>query len=151
MKLNELHDNDGASKSRMRVGRGIGSGKGKTAGSGHKGQKARSGVAINGYEGGQMPIYRRLPKRGFTSLNKKDFQVLNIGRLQNAIDAKKLDAKKPITVEMLVETGVVGKVVDGVRLLAKGELTAKVDITVTGASKGAIEAVEKAGGKVTVA
>lgn len=151
MKLNELRDNDGARKERMRVGRGIGSGKGKTAGSGHKGQKARSGVAIKGFEGGQMPIYRRLPKRGFTSLNKKDFQVLNVGRLQAAIDAKKLDAKKPITVEMLVETGIVGKVVDGVRLLAKGNLTAKVDITVTGASKGAIEAVEKAGGKVTVA
>ena len=151
MKLNELRDNDGARKERMRVGRGIGSGKGKTAGSGHKGQKARSGVAIKGFEGGQMPIYRRLPKRGFTSINKKDFQVLNIGRLQKAIDAKKLDAKKPITVETLVEAGVVGKVVDGVRLLAKGELTAKVDITVTGASKGAVEAVEKAGGKVTVA
>lgn len=151
MKLNELRDNDGARKLRTRVGRGIGSGKGKTAGSGHKGQKARSGVAINGFEGGQMPIYRRLPKRGFTSLNKKDFQVLNIGRLQKAIDAKKLDAKKPITVETLVEAGVVGKVIDGVRLLAKGELTAKVDITVTGASKGAVEAVEKAGGKVTVA
>lgn len=151
MKLNELRDNDGARKERMRVGRGIGSGKGKTAGSGHKGQKARSGVAINGFEGGQMPIYRRLPKRGFTSLNKKDFQVLNIGRLQKAIDAKKLDAKKPITIETLVDAGVVGKVTDGVRLLAKGELTAKVDITVTGASKGAVEAVEKAGGKVTVA
>lgn len=151
MKLNELRDNDGARKLRTRVGRGIGSGKGKTAGSGHKGQKARSGVAINGFEGGQMPIYRRLPKRGFTSLNKKDFQELNIGRLQKAIDAKKLDAKKPITIETLVEAGVVGKVIDGVRLLAKGELTAKVDITVTGASKGAVEAVEKAGGKVTVA
>lgn len=151
MKINELRDNPGARKSATRVGRGIGSGKGKTAGSGHKGQKARSGVAINGFEGGQMPIYRRLPKRGFTSLNKKDFQVLNIGRLQKAIDDKKLDAKKPITVETLVEAGVVGKVVDGVRLLAKGELKAKVDITVTGASKGAVEAVEKAGGKVTVA
>ncbi|UTW56968.1 50S ribosomal protein L15 [Kordiimonas sp. SCSIO 12603] len=151
MKLNEIRDNDGARKLRTRVGRGIGSGKGKTAGSGHKGQKARSGVAINGFEGGQMPIYRRLPKRGFTSMNKKDFQVLNLGRLQKAIDAKKVDAGKAITIETLVEAGVVGKVVDGVRLLAKGELTAKVDITVTGASKGAVEAVEKAGGKVTVA
>jgi len=151
MKLNELQDNEGARKTPMRVGRGIGSGKGKTAGSGHKGQKARSGVAINGFEGGQMPIYRRLPKRGFTSLNKKDFQVLNLGRLQKAIDAKKLDVKKPITVDMLAEAGVVGKVVDGVRLLAKGEITAKVDITVTGASKGAVEAVEKAGGKVSIA
>ncbi|MBV1889258.1 MAG: 50S ribosomal protein L15 [Proteobacteria bacterium] len=151
MKLNELQDNDGARKAPMRVGRGIGSGKGKTCGSGHKGQKARSGVAVNGFEGGQMPIYRRLPKRGFKSLNRKDFQVLNLGRLQSAIDAKKLDAKKPIDVAMLVEAGIVGKVVDGVRLLAKGELTAKVNLTVTGASKGAIEAVEKAGGKVTVA
>lgn len=151
MKLNDLKDNAGARKSAMRVGRGIGSGKGKTAGSGHKGQKARSGVAINGYEGGQMPLYQRLPKRGFNSLNKKDFQVVNVGRLQKAIDAGKLDAKSPITIETLVAAGVVGKVVDGVRLLAKGELTAKVDITVTGASKGAIEAVEKAGGKVSVA
>jgi large subunit ribosomal protein L15 len=151
MKLNELSDNNGARKERMRVGRGIGSGKGKTAGSGHKGQKARSGVAINGYEGGQMPIYMRLPKRGFNSLNKKDYQLVNIGRIQKAVDAGTLDAKKAITIETLVEAGVVGKVVDGVRLLAKGELKAKLDITVTGASKAAIEAVEKAGGKVTVA
>jgi large subunit ribosomal protein L15 len=151
MKLNELNDNKGARKSAMRVGRGIGSGKGKTAGSGHKGQKARSGVAINGYEGGQMPIYMRLPKRGFNSLNKKDYQVVNVGRLQKAVDAGALDAKKAITVETLVEAGVVGKVVDGVRLLAKGELKAKLDITVTGASKAAVEAVEKAGGKVTLA
>lgn len=151
MKLNELRDNAGARKARMRVGRGIGSGKGKTAGSGHKGQKARSGVAVNGFEGGQMPIYRRLPKRGFKSINKKQFEVLNIGRLQKAIDAGKLDAKAPITVEALVESGLVGKVTDGVRLLAKGELKAKVDISVTGASKAAVEAVEKAGGKVTVA
>lgn len=151
MKLNQLNDNAGARKSAMRVGRGIGSGKGKTAGSGHKGQKARSGVAINGFEGGQMPLYQRLPKRGFNSRNKKDFQVLNIGRLQKAIDAGKLDAKSPITVDTLVEAGVVGKVVDGVRLLAKGELKAKVEITVTGASEGAVKAVEAAGGKVTVA
>lgn len=151
MKLNQISDNAGARKGSVRVGRGIGSGKGKTAGSGMKGQKSRSGVAIHGFEGGQMPIYRRLPKRGFTSINKKDFQLLNIGRLQKAIDAGKLDAKKPITVEMLVETGVIGKIADGVRLLAKGELTAKVDITVTGASKAAVEAVEKAGGKVTLA
>ncbi|PCI60755.1 MAG: 50S ribosomal protein L15 [Kordiimonadales bacterium] len=151
MKINELSDNAGARKSAMRVGRGIGSGKGKTAGSGHKGQKARSGVAINGFEGGQMPIYRRLPKRGFKSLNRKDYQVLNLGRLQSAIDAKKIDAKKAITVESLAEAGLVGKIGDGVRLLAKGELKAKIDITVTGASKGAVEAVEKAGGKVSVA
>lgn len=151
MKLNQLSDNAGARKSAMRVGRGIASGKGKTAGSGHKGQKARSGVAINGFEGGQMPLYQRLPKRGFNSRNRKDFQVVNIGRLQSAIDAGKLDAKSPITIEVLVQAGVIGKVVDGVRLLAKGELKAKVEITVTGASKGAIAAVEKAGGKVTVA
>ncbi|GHF24510.1 50S ribosomal protein L15 [Kordiimonas sediminis] len=151
MKLNQLSDNQGARKSRTRVGRGIGSGKGKTAGSGHKGQKARSGVAIHGFEGGQMPIYRRLPKRGFNSINPKSFEVVNIGRIQKAVDAKKLDIKKPITIETLVEAGIVGKVKDGVRLLAKGELTAKIDITVTGASKAAVEAVEKAGGKVSVA
>lgn len=151
MKLNELKAQDGSVKGRMRVGRGIGSGKGKTAGSGHKGQKARSGVAINGFEGGQMPIYRRLPKRGFTSLNKKQFEVVNVGRLQKAIDAGKIDVAQPITADILATAGVVGKIVDGVRLLAKGELTAKVDITVKGASKAAVEAVEKAGGKVTVA
>jgi large subunit ribosomal protein L15 len=151
MKLNQLSDNSGARKSAMRVGRGIGSGKGKTAGSGHKGQKARSGVAINGYEGGQMPLYQRLPKRGFNNPNRKDYQVLNLGRLQKAIDAGTVDAKAPITIDMLAAAGVVGRVVDGVRLLAKGELKAKIDITVTGASKGAVEAVEKAGGKITVA
>ncbi len=150
MKLNQLSDNQGARKAAMRVGRGIGSGKGKTAGSGHKGQKARSGVAINGFEGGQMPIYRRLPKRGFTSINKKKFEVVNVGRLQKAIDAKKLDASTPITIDALAASGVIGKVVDGVRLLAKGELKAKLDITVTGASKAAVAAVEKAGGTVTV-
>lgn len=149
MKLNELRDNPGARKSAMRVGRGIGSGKGKTSGSGHKGQKARSGVAINGYEGGQMPLHMRLPKRGFNPLNKKDYQTVNIGRLQKAIDAKKIDAAD-ITIEKLAEAGLVGKVRDGVRLLAKGELSAKVTITVTGASKAAVEAVEKAGGSVTV-
>ncbi len=151
MKLNELRDNQGARKAATRVGRGIGSGKGKTAGSGHKGQKARSGVAIKGFEGGQMPIYRRLPKRGFKSLNRKDFEVVNVGRIQAAIDAGRIDASQPLTIESLATSGVVGRVVDGVRLLAKGELTAKVDITVTGASKAAIAAVEKAGGTVTVA
>lgn len=150
MKLNELKDMDGARKVRTRVGRGPGSGKGKTGGRGVKGQKSRSGVAINGFEGGQMPIYMRLPKRGFTSIFKKDFAVVNLGRLQKAIDAKKLDAKKAINVEALVAAGLVGKVKDGVRLLAKGELKAKVNIEVTGASKSAIAAVEKAGGKVTV-
>ena len=151
MKLNELRDNDGARKSRFRVGRGIGSGKGKTAGAGVKGQKSRSGVAINGFEGGQMPIYRRLPKRGFTSLNRVAYEVVNIGRLQKAIDAGKVDASAPIDADVLVKAGVIGRVGNGVRLLAKGELTAKLDITVTGASKAAVEAVEKAGGKIVVA
>ena len=150
MKLNELKDNAGARKSAMRVGRGIGSGKGKTAGSGMKGQKARSGVAINGFEGGQMPIYRRLPKRGFKSVNPTDFEVVNLGRLQKAIDDKKIDAKKAITTETLASAGLIGKVVDGVRLLAKGDLKAKIDITVTGASKAAVAAVEKAGGTITL-
>jgi len=148
MKLNELRDNAGARKGAMRVGRGIGSGKGKTAGSGHKGQKARSGVAIKGYEGGQMPIYRRLPKRGFKSINKKDFETVNLGHLQKAIDAGKIDANKDITIDVLKASGVAGKVVDGVRLLAKGKLTAKVKIAVSGASKAAVAAVEKAGGSV---
>ncbi|TNE63361.1 MAG: 50S ribosomal protein L15 [Alphaproteobacteria bacterium] len=151
MKINQLRDNEGARKGAVRIGRGIGSGKGKTGGVGVKGQKSRSGVAISGFEGGQMPIYRRLPKRGFKSLNRKEYQVLNLGRLQKAIDDGKLDVKNPITVETLVAAGVVGKVLDGVRLLAKGELTAKVDISVDGASKAAVEAVEKAGGKITVA
>ena len=150
MKLNELRDNEGARRPRMRVGRGIGSGKGKTSGAGQKGQKSRSGVSINGYEGGQMPIYRRLPKRGFNNLFRKDFVELNLGRLQAAIDAKKIDAKKPVDAAALKEAGVFKNTRDGVRLLAKGELKAKVEITVAGASAAAIAAVEKAGGKVTV-
>lgn len=150
MKLNELKDNAGARKSAMRVGRGIGSGKGKTAGSGMKGQKSRSGVAINGFEGGQMPIYRRLPKRGFNSINPTNFEVVNLGRLQKAIDDGKLDAKTTITADTLAAAGLIGKVIDGVRLLAKGDLTAKIDISVTGASKAAVAAVEKAGGTITL-
>ena len=150
MQLNQISDNQGATKNRKRVGRGIGSGKGKTSGAGQKGQKSRSGVAIKGFEGGQMPIHRRLPKRGFNNIFRKEFAVANIGRIQTAIDAGKLDASATITIPMLQEAGVVGKVVDGVRLLAKGELTAKLNIEVSGASKGAIEAVEKAGGSVTV-
>ena len=125
-------------------------GTGKMGGRGIKGQKSRSGVAINGYEGGQMPLYQRLPKRGFNKPNAKHYAVINLGILQKFIDAKKIDAKKAITEETLVESGLVRRVLDGVRLLAKGELSAKVDLTVTGASKSAIEAVEKAGGKVTV-
>jgi len=150
MRLNEISDNQGATKNRMRVGRGIGSGKGKTSGAGQKGQKSRSGVAIKGFEGGQMPIHRRLPKRGFTNIFRKEYAVANLGRIQTAIDAGKLDSKKAITVAMLQEAGVVGKVVHGVRLLAKGELKAKASFEVTGASKSAIEAVEKAGGSVTL-
>lgn len=150
MRLNEISDNNGARKARVRVGRGIGSGKGKTAGRGVKGQKSRTGVAIKGFEGGQMPIYRRLPKRGFNNIFAKDFNEVNVGRIQAAIDAKKLDAKKPITIDMLLEAGVIGRRRDGVRLLGKGEIKAKVSLEVTGASKGAIAAVEKAGGSVKV-
>ncbi len=150
MKLNDLRDNEGARQNPMRVGRGIGSGKGKTSGRGVKGQKARSGVSIRGFEGGQMPLHRRLPKRGFVSLFRKDFAELNIGRLQLAIDAKLIDAKKPITEAVLFESGLLGKAKDGIRLLAKGELKSKIDISVAGASAGALAAVEKAGGKITV-
>ncbi len=150
MKLNELHDNPGAAKKRMRVGRGPGSGKGKTAGRGIKGQKSRSGVAIKGFEGGQMPLYQRLPKRGFNKPNRKRYAVVNLGLIQKFIDAGKLDAKKPITEDVLVESGLVRRRRDGVRVLAKGEFKAKVALEVTGASKSAIEAVEKAGGKLAV-
>jgi large subunit ribosomal protein L15 len=150
MKLNELHDNPGATKKRKRVGRGPGSGTGKTAGRGHKGQKALSGVAINGYEGGQMPLYQRLPKRGFNKPNRKAFAVINLGLIQKFIDAKKLDAKKAITEDVLIESGVVRRKLDGVRVLAKGDITAKVTLEVTGASKSAVEAVAKAGGSLTV-
>jgi large subunit ribosomal protein L15 len=150
MKLNELSDNPGAQKNRKRIGRGPGSGTGKTAGRGMKGQKSRSGVAIKGFEGGQMPLYRRLPKRGFNNIFRKKFVELGTGRLQIAIDAGKVDAKKEITVESLVEAGVLRRAKDGVRLLVNGELSAKVKITVAGASKGAVAMVEKAGGAVTV-
>lgn len=150
MKLNELRDNPGARHKSKRLGRGPGSGKGKTAGRGNKGQKSRSGVAIKGFEGGQMPLYRRLPKRGFNNIFAKHYQVINLGRLQSAIDAGKLDAGKPIGVAELIASGLVRKALDGVRLLAQGELTAKVDITVAGASAAAVAAVEGAGGKVTV-
>ncbi len=151
MKLNEIKDREGASKSRVRVGRGIGSGKGKTGGRGVKGQKSRSGVSINGYEGGQMPIYRRLPKRGFSNaMFTKKYTTVSVGRLQIAIDAKKLDAKKPITVETLIAAGVVRKAGDGVRILSDGELKAKLVCEVAGASKVAIEKIEKAGGSVKI-
>ena len=150
MKLNQLTDNKGARKPRKRVGRGIGSGTGKTAAKGHKGQKARSGVAIKGFEGGQMPLHRRLPKRGFTNIFAKRYVVVNVGRLQQAIDAGKLDATQDIDAAALKSAGLIKNPRDGVRLLAKGELKAKVKVAVAGASKAAVEAVEKAGGSVTL-
>ena len=149
MKLNEIRDNEGARKNRKRVARGIGSGSGKTAGHGQKGQKSRSGVAINGFEGGQMPIYRRLPKRGFKNPFAKEFAVVNLDTIQKAIDAGKLNAED-INVESLLKAGVINKTLDGVRLLARGAITTKAVISVNSASKTAIAAVEKAGGKVNV-
>ncbi len=150
MKLNELRDNPGALKKRTRIGRGVGSGKGKTGGRGVKGQKSRSGVAINGFEGGQMPLYRRLPKRGFKTPGRARYAELDLARLQAAIDAKKLDPKSPIDEDALVAAGVVRRKRDGVRLLANGALTSKITLTVTGASKAASAAVEKAGGAITL-
>jgi large subunit ribosomal protein L15 len=150
MKLNELRDKEGATHSRKRLGRGIGSGSGKTAGRGVKGQKARSGVAINGFEGGQMPLYRRLPKRGFKNIFAKDYNVVSLGRVQIAIDAGKLDASETVTEAALIKAGVLRRAKDGVRLLSDGELTGKVAFDVAGASKAAVEKVEKAGGSVKV-
>ena len=151
MKLTDIRDNEGARHRKMRVGRGIGSGKGKTSGRGQKGAKARSGVSINGFEGGQMPLHMRLPKRGFNNPFGKDYAEVNIGMIQKFIDAGKLDAKATITEEALRAAGLVRGGKDGVRLLGKGEITAKVTFAVTGATKGAIAAVEKAGGSVEVA
>jgi large subunit ribosomal protein L15 len=150
MKLNELRDNPGATKSRKRVGRGPGSGTGKMGGRGIKGQTSRSGVAINAFEGGQMPLYQRLPKRGFNKPNRKAFAVINLGSLQKFINAGKIDAGSDVTEEVLVSSGLVRRRLDGVRLLGKGELTTAVRLTVTGASASAVEAVEKVGGSVTV-
>lgn len=150
-KLNDLRDNDGARYKAKRVGRGIGSGKGKTSGRGVKGQGSRTGVALHGFEGGQMPIYRRLPKRGFNKPFALEFAEVNLGRLQAAIEAGKVDAGKTIDAAALKAAGLVGNVRDGVRLLARGELKTKVTIEVAGASKAAIEAVEKLGGSVKVA
>ncbi len=150
MKLNEIKDNEGSTHSRKRLGRGIGSGKGKTGGRGVKGQKSRSGVAINGFEGGQMPIYRRLPKRGFNNIFRADFVVVSLERVQAAIDAGKLDAKSTVDAAALKAAGVIRRVKDGVRVLADGELKAKVTFEVAGASKPAIEKIEKAGGSVTL-
>ena len=150
MRLNELRDNPGATKEKKRVGRGPGSGKGKTAGRGIKGQKSRSGVAINGYEGGQMPLYQRLPKRGFNNINAKRYAVINLGILQKFIDSGKLDVKSTLNEEVLLNSGLVRRVWDGIRLLNKGQITSKVNIEVTGASKTAVAAIEKAGGTVKV-
>ena len=151
MKLHELHDNPGATKKAKRVARGPGSGKGKMAGRGIKGQKSRSGVAINAYEGGQMPLYQRLPKRGFNKPNRKKFAVVNLGLIAKFVEAGKIDASAEITEDALVASGIVRRKLDGVRVLAKGEVTTKLNIAVTGASRAAIDAVEKAGGKLTVA
>jgi large subunit ribosomal protein L15 len=148
MKLNEIRDNEGSAKPRMRVGRGIGSGKGKTGGRGVKGQKARTGVRIKGFEGGQMPLHRRLPKRGFTNLFAHDYNEINVGRIQAAVDAGKLSS--PITVESLVEAGLCAKLRDGVKILGAGEITASLTFEVATASKSAIAAIEKAGGTVKV-
>lgn len=150
MKLHELRDNEGATKRRKRIGRGPGSGMGKTGGRGIKGQKSRSGVAIKGYEGGQMPLYQRLPKRGFTKPNRKSYAVVNLGLIQKFVDAGKIDAAQPITEDVLVASGLVRRRLDGIRVLAKGEVTGKLAIAVTGASKSAVEAVEKAGGSLSV-
>ena len=148
MKLNELRDNEGSTHAKKRLGRGIGSGSGKTAGRGVKGQKARSGVAINGFEGGQMPLYRRLPKRGFNNPFTKNFNAVSLARIQAAIDAKKLDAGETVTAETLIKAGVIRRPLDGVRVLSDGELKAKLSFDIAGASKAAIEKIENAGGSV---
>jgi large subunit ribosomal protein L15 len=148
MKLNDLHDNEGATKKRMRVGRGIGSGKGKTGGRGVKGQKARTGVSIKGFEGGQMPLHRRLPKRGFNNYGALDLNEVNIGRIQQAVDAGKLDAASTVTIDALVAAGICSRVRDGVKILGVGELKSKLVFEVFRASKNAVAAIEKAGGSV---
>ncbi|SFD46804.1 50S ribosomal protein L15 [Roseivivax sediminis] len=148
MKLNELRDNPGAAKKPKRIARGPGSGKGKMGGRGIKGQKSRSGVAINGYEGGQMPLYQRLPKRGFNKPNRKSYAIVNLGMIAKFVEAGKIDAGAPVTEEVLVQSGLVRRKLDGVRVLAKGELAKPVNLEVTGASKSAVEAVEKAGGSL---
>jgi large subunit ribosomal protein L15 len=150
MKLSDIADNAGSRKKRMRIGRGIGSGKGKTGGRGGKGQTARSGVRIKGFEGGQMPLHRRLPKRGFNNIFRLEFAEINLDRLQAAIDAGSIDAKDVVNAESLVKSGVVRRAMDGVRLLGRGEIKAKLTIEVHGASKSAIAAVEKAGGSVKI-
>ena len=150
MKLNEIRDNPGARKLRTRVGRGIGSGKGKTAGRGQKGQKSRSGVSVWGFEGGQMPLHMRIPKRGFNNIFAKKYNELNLGRIQEAVDSGRLDGKKPITIDALKDAGLIRRAKDGVRLLGHGELKSKLAFEVTGASGPAIKAIEAAGGTVTL-
>lgn len=150
MKLHELRDNDGANRKKKRVARGPGSGKGKTAGRGIKGQTSRSGVALGGYEGGQMPLYRRLPKRGFTKPNRLEFAVVNLGQLQAMVDTGRLDATADVTEDALIAAGATKRKLDGIRLLAKGELTSPLRLTLAGASKAAAEAVEKVGGTLTL-
>ena len=148
MELNNLNDNNGAKRPRKRLGRGTGSGLGKTSGRGHKGQKSRSGSTINGFEGGQMPIHRRLPKRGFKKYNRKIYKIINLGDLQKSIDIGKIDASKPIDTSAILASGLISSQKDGIRLLARGKITSKVEIQVTGASTAAIEDVKKAGGNV---
>ena len=150
MELNTLKDNKGATSSLKRVGRGTGSGIGKTSGKGHKGQKSRSGVSINGFEGGQMPIHRRLPKRGFKKYNRKTYKILNLGDIQNIIDKGKIDPTKEINNEKIISSGIFSNIKDGIRILARGEIKNKVNIIVNGASKTAIEKVKKAGGSITI-
>ena len=150
MELNKINDNDGAKSSKKRLGRGVGSGLGKTSGKGHKGQKSRSGVSINGFEGGQMPIHRRLPKRGFNKHNRKVYRILNLGDLQKVIDNGKIDIKKEINSSVILSSGVIKNLKDGIRILARGKITSKVNILVDGASKNAIEQVKKVGGNLAV-
>ena len=150
MELNKLNDNDGAKSSKKRLGRGVGSGLGKTSGKGHKGQKSRSGVSIKGFEGGQMPIHRRLPKRGFNKHNRKVYRILNLGDLQKVIDNGKIDIKKEINSSVILSSGVIKNLKDGIRILARGKITSKVNILVDGASKNAIEQVTKIGGNLAV-
>ena len=150
MELNKLNDNDGAKSSKKRLGRGVGSGLGKTSGKGHKGQKSRSGVSIKGFEGGQMPIHRRLPKRGFNKHNRKVYRILNLGDLQKVIDNGKIDIKKEINNSVILSAGVIKNLKDGIRILARGKITSKVNILVDGASKNAIEQVKKVGGNLAV-
>ena len=150
MELNKLNDNNGATSSRKRIGRGTGSGIGKTSGKGHKGQKSRSGVSINGFEGGQMPIHRRLPKRGFKKYNRKVYRILNLGEVQKLIDNGKIDHSKEIDNSSLLSSGIFANIKDGIRILARGEIKSKVNIMVNGASKTAVEQVKKAGGNITI-